>query len=224
MAGDAAILACDRKNVAFLLIVYFGLLACGVALVGATSVSLLGSIVTFQRTNKIHLVRFGMGITVAVVTGGPRLELAKDLAITGVMAISLSWLRPIFAQIRRTFRATLTCEIEERYRWLRTGPLWVSARSTSLSGTPRQDHGTNPQLGGTRDRQPSPARTSRRNEDKAGHRGIGAPALSVRAQPRVTSRHSCADALHPCFMGDAIRGGAPAFDGHAYHRVTCISE
>ncbi|WET76794.1 hypothetical protein P3102_22070 [Amycolatopsis sp. QT-25] len=97
------------------LAVYFGLLTCGVApvwaLVGAASASLVVLVATSLRTQEITvlgvlvLVRFGVGIAVAVVAGDPRLELAKDLATTAVigvvMAVSLGWRRPSIARIRR---------------------------------------------------------------------------------------------------------------------------
>ncbi|WP_410651465.1 VC0807 family protein [Amycolatopsis sp. cmx-4-54] len=73
--------------------------------------SLIVLVVTFLRTRELTflgslvLVRFALGIAVAVVTGDPRLELVKDLVITGVigvmLAISLGWRRPIIARIRR---------------------------------------------------------------------------------------------------------------------------
>ncbi len=81
------------------------------ALVGAAGVSVVVLAVQYLRRRELTalgvlvLVRFALGFAVAVITGDPRLELAKDFVITGAMglfaAVSLLARRPVIARIRR---------------------------------------------------------------------------------------------------------------------------
>ncbi|KAA0016499.1 VC0807 family protein [Antrihabitans cavernicola] len=81
------------------------------ALVGAAATSVVVLAIGYLRTRELTtlglmvLLRFALDIAVAVITGDPQLELAKDFAITGsiglVAAVSLLWQRPLIARIRR---------------------------------------------------------------------------------------------------------------------------
>ncbi len=81
------------------------------ALVGAAGVSVLLLAVQYARRREITalgvlvLVRFALGVGVALVTGDARLELAKDFVVSGAIGlaalISLLARRPFIARIRR---------------------------------------------------------------------------------------------------------------------------
>ncbi|HEX7308540.1 VC0807 family protein [Lentzea sp.] len=81
------------------------------ALVGAAGVSVVVLGVQYVRTRALTtlgvlvLVRFALGVAVAVVTGDPRLELAKDFVITSAVGLfataTLVFERPFIARIRR---------------------------------------------------------------------------------------------------------------------------
>ncbi|MFE9581527.1 VC0807 family protein [Nocardia sp. NPDC006044] len=81
------------------------------ALVGGAGVSVLVLAVQYARTRQVTtlgvlvLVRFTVGVAIALWTGDPRLELAKDFAITFLLglaaAASLVTARPLIARIRR---------------------------------------------------------------------------------------------------------------------------
>ena len=109
------IVATVAENVVVPIGIYFILTALGAppvwALVGGAAASVVVLAVGFLRTRELTtlgllvLGRFGLDIAVAAVTGDPRLQLAKDFAITGVIglvaAISLCWQYPLLARIRR---------------------------------------------------------------------------------------------------------------------------
>lgn len=81
------------------------------ALVGAAGASVLVLAVQYARQREITtlgvlvLVRFALGIGVALVTGDARLELAKDFVVSGAIGVaalvSLLARRPLIARIRR---------------------------------------------------------------------------------------------------------------------------
>ncbi|MFD4791558.1 VC0807 family protein [Streptomyces sp. NPDC058459] len=81
------------------------------ALVGASGVSVLILGGQYLRRHQLTalgvlvLVRFALGVAVAVITGDARLELAKDFVITsaigGFAVLSLLLRRPLIARIRR---------------------------------------------------------------------------------------------------------------------------
>lgn len=103
------------ENVGIPVVSYLVATACRVApvwaLVIAAGVSLVVSLARWARTRTIStlgmlvMVRFVLGIAVAVVTGDARLEIVKDLAITGLIGVvavlSLAVRRPLIARIRR---------------------------------------------------------------------------------------------------------------------------
>ncbi|MDT8912425.1 VC0807 family protein [Amycolatopsis sp. PS_44_ISF1] len=81
------------------------------ALVGAAGVSVVVLAAQYVRRRELTalgvlvLVRFALGVAVAVITGDPRLELSKDFAVTAAIglfaAVSLAARRPFIARIRR---------------------------------------------------------------------------------------------------------------------------
>jgi hypothetical protein len=103
------------ENIVFPVGIYFALTATGAppvwALVGGAAASVMVLAVRFLRTGQLTtlgllvLGRFALDIAVAAITGDPRLQLAKDFAITGVIglvaATSLCWRYPLLARIRR---------------------------------------------------------------------------------------------------------------------------
>lgn len=103
------------ENVGIPVASYLVATACGVApvwaLVIAAGVSLVVTLARWARTQTIStlgvlvMARFALGVAVAVITGDARLEIVKDLAITGLIGVaavlSLVMRRPLIARIRR---------------------------------------------------------------------------------------------------------------------------
>lgn len=95
------------------------------ALVGAAGVSVLVLAVQYARRREVTalgvlvLVRFALGVAVAVITGDARLELAKDFVVTGVIGVvaglSLAAPRPVIARIRRDIAGD-RAEFDARWR------------------------------------------------------------------------------------------------------------
>ncbi|ALG09574.1 VC0807 family protein [Kibdelosporangium phytohabitans] len=85
------------------------------ALVGGAGMSVLILAAQYLRRREVNalgvlvLARFAFGVTVAVITGDPRLELVKDAAVTFLIglaaAVSLGMRRPLIARIRRDISA-----------------------------------------------------------------------------------------------------------------------